>query len=114
MTSGDPREPSVNDTLGDVTELLRALNRDEDGAEPALLNLVYAELRALAIGHLKTERSDHTLSATAVVNEAFVRLSSRMAHEWEDRSHFYAGLLRARRDSRELQPRALSRDRCEV
>ena len=50
---------------------------------------VYPELRKRAAYMVKNERSDHTLSATAVVNEAYVRLASRDAHEWEDRSHFY-------------------------
>jgi RNA polymerase sigma factor (TIGR02999 family) len=62
-----------------------------------LWELVYPELRRRAGGLIRNERSNHTLSATAVVNEAFVRLSTRMAHEWEDRSHFYnvaSGIMR--------------------
>ena len=62
-----------------------------------LWELVYPELRKRAASLVRNERSDHTLSPTAVVNEAFVRLSTRMAHEWEDRSHFYnvaSGIMR--------------------
>ena len=73
---------------GEVTGLLRGAGADANMADQ-LWELVYPELRKRAAYLVRNERSDHTLSATAVVNEAFVRLSSRMAHEWEDRSHFY-------------------------
>jgi RNA polymerase sigma factor (TIGR02999 family) len=73
---------------GEITGLLRIAS-DESHAADQLWALVYPELRKRAAHLVRNERSDHTLSATAVVNEAFVRLSSRMAHEWEDRSHFY-------------------------
>jgi RNA polymerase sigma factor (TIGR02999 family) len=79
----------LDDTAGDVTDLLRAWNRGEDGAEPALLSLVYAELRALAIGHLKTERSDHTLEPAALIHEAYLRLVDQNRTEWRDRHHFF-------------------------
>lgn len=81
---------------GEVTGLLRVAGADANMAD-RLWELVYPELRKRAAYLVKGERSDHTLSATAVVNEAFVRLSSRMAHEWEDRSHFYnvaSGIMR--------------------
>jgi RNA polymerase sigma-70 factor (ECF subfamily) len=80
---------------GEITSLLRS-PEDESGADQ-LWQLVYPELRNRAARLVKGERSDHTLSPTAVVNEAYVRLSTRMAHEWEDRSHFYAvasGIMR--------------------
>ena len=73
---------------GEITGLLRVTNDDASMAD-RLWALVYPELRKRAAYLVRNERSDHTLSATAVVNEAYVRLSSRMAHEWEDRSHFY-------------------------
>ena len=81
---------------GEVTGLLRFAGADANMADQ-LWELVYPELRKRAAYLVRNERSDHTLSATAVVNEAFVRLSSRMAHEWEDRSHFYnvaSGIMR--------------------
>ncbi len=81
---------------GEVTGLLRVAGSDANRAD-RLWELVYPELRKRAAYLVRNERSDHTLSATAVVNEAFVRLSSRMAHEWEDRSHFYnvaSGIMR--------------------
>ena len=81
---------------GEVTGLLRVAGEDANMAD-RLWELVYPELRRRAANLVRNERSDHTLSATAVVNEAFVRLSTRMAHEWEDRSHFYntaSGIMR--------------------
>ncbi len=88
------RDPA--ESTGDVTGLLRIAGRDGDAAD-RLWALVYPELRRRAAQLVRNERTDHTLSATAVVNEAYVRLSSRMAHEWEDRSHFYnvaSGIMR--------------------
>jgi RNA polymerase sigma factor (TIGR02999 family) len=81
---------------GEITSLLRVAGNETSTADQ-LWALVYPELRKRAAALVRNERTDHTLSATAVVNEAFVRLSSRMAHEWEDRSHFYnvaSGIMR--------------------
>jgi RNA polymerase sigma factor (TIGR02999 family) len=81
---------------GEITRLLRFAG-DQAKMADQLWELVYPELRRRAASLVRSERSDHTLSATAVVNEAFVRLSTRMAHEWEDRSHFYnvaSGIMR--------------------
>jgi RNA polymerase sigma factor (TIGR02999 family) len=73
---------------GEVTGLLRMAGRDAHAAD-RMWRLVYPELRRRAGQLVQKERTDHTLSATAIVNEAFVRLSTRTAQEWEDRSHFY-------------------------
>jgi len=84
------------EATGEITSLLRGAADDSTMAD-ALWQRVYPELRKRAARLVRGERSDHTLSATAVVNEAFVRLSSRMANDWEDRSHFYAvasGIMR--------------------
>ena len=81
---------------GEITNLLRSVD-DGSSAADQLWALVYPELRRRAGNLIRSERNDHTLSATAVVSEAYVRLSSRMAHEWEDRSHFYnvaSGIMR--------------------
>lgn len=77
---------------GEITELL---NRG-DGAD-RLWALVYPELRRRAGALCRGERTDHTLSATGVVNETYVRLATRPAHAWSDRTHFYAvasGIMR--------------------
>ncbi len=75
------------------------LNRAEEPGHPAdqLWELVYPELRRRARNLFKNERSDHTLSATAVINEVFVRLTTASAREWQDRTHFYSaasGIMR--------------------
>src|SRR4051812_19624460 len=58
----------------DVTRLLEAWNQGETGAREQLLPLVYDELRRVARAHLRRERPDHTLQATALVHEAYIRL----------------------------------------
>ena len=73
---------------GEVTGLLRIAGRDVQAAD-RMWRLVYPELRRRAGQLVRNERTDHTLSATAIVNETFVRLSTRTAQEWDDRSHFY-------------------------
>lgn len=71
-----------------VTELLRAWSDGDDGALEQLMPLVEAELRRLARGYMARERRDHTLQATALVNEAFVRLTDARQVRWQDRAHF--------------------------
>lgn len=56
----------------------------------ALIPTVYDELRELARGYMRRERSDHTLQPTALVHEAFQRLMDQRRTEWEGRSHFMA------------------------
>lgn len=81
--------PGMKDGAGEITELLNTPDGQAITAD-RLWELVYPELRRRAGSICRNERGDHTLSATAVVNETYVRLSSRAPHEWEDRSHFYA------------------------
>ena len=52
--------------------------------------LVYDELRALAESYLQRERPGHTLSATALVHEAFIKLVDQRDASWRDRAHFFA------------------------
>lgn len=52
--------------------------------------LIYDELRLLARGYLQRERSDHTLQATALVHEAYVRLVDQTAINWQNRRHFFS------------------------
>lgn len=77
-------------TEGEVTQLLRA-SRDGDGsALDRLLPVVYAELRRIAASYLRSQRSDHTLQPTALLHEAYIRLAGSAAHDWRDRTHFFA------------------------
>ncbi|MGE0442270.1 MAG: sigma-70 family RNA polymerase sigma factor [Gemmatimonadales bacterium] len=73
-----------------VTDCLARLRDGDAGALDRLLPLVYDELRALAGAQLRHERTGHTLSATALVHEAYVRLADRDRLGARDRSHFFA------------------------
>ena len=86
--------PSGSKRRGEITELLNTI---DDRAADRLWELVYPELRRRARSLVRGERPGHTLSATAVVNEVFVRLASDTPRQWKDRSHFYAaasGIMR--------------------
>ncbi len=74
----------------DVTQILRRASDGDDSAVNRLMPLVYDELRALAESYLRQERSDHTLQATALVHEAYVRLIKQEDVEWQNRAHFFA------------------------
>lgn len=79
--------------MSDLTEVTILLNRigDGDGKAPGeLLPLVYGELRKLANSYLKSERPDHTLQATALVHEAYIRLADWEKVSWQNRAHFFA------------------------
>ena len=73
---------------GAVTELLLAWGNGDDGALERLTPLVEAELRRLARGYMARERRGHTLQTTALVNEAFIRLTDARRVRWQDRAHF--------------------------
>jgi len=77
-------------TQNQVTRLLQAAARDETGALDALVPLLYDELRRLAASALRRERAGHTLQATALVHEAYVRLVDQDQATWRDRAHFLA------------------------
>jgi RNA polymerase sigma-70 factor, ECF subfamily len=73
---------------GAVTELLRAWSGGDDSALEQLMPLVEAELCRLARGYMRRERRGHTLQITALVNEAFLRLTDARRVQWQDRTHF--------------------------
>ena len=72
------------------TELLRAWSQGDGSALDRLVPLVYEELHRLARRYMRQERPDHTLQATSLVNEAYVRLIDVNRVEWRDRAHFLA------------------------
>jgi len=78
------------DSSGHVTVLLQRWARGDEAAFGDLVPLVYQELRRLAHHRLKSERSDHTLQSTALVNEAFLRLLGAEPAELQNRGHFIA------------------------
>jgi RNA polymerase sigma factor (TIGR02999 family) len=75
-------------TPGAVTALLRDWSNGDDAALDRLIPIVEAELRRLARGYMRRERPDHTLQVTALVNEAFLRLTGARQLRWQDRAHF--------------------------
>ena len=74
----------------DATELLLAWSNGDESAFDKLVPLVHQELRALARRYMRQERPDHTLQATALVNEAYVRLIDVNRIQWQNRAHFLA------------------------
>jgi RNA polymerase sigma factor (TIGR02999 family) len=74
----------------DVTVLLQNAQAGDHEALDQLLPLVYGELKRIAAGHLRRERSDHTLQATALVHEAYLRLVQQHSVDWRNRAHFFA------------------------
>jgi RNA polymerase sigma factor (TIGR02999 family) len=84
--------------MSDVTRLLDAAAAGEPHAAAELLPLVYAELRRLAAARMAAERADHTLDATALVHEAYLRLvAPDTPARWDGRAHFFAAAAEAMR-----------------
>lgn len=73
----------------EITRILNDWNDGEDDAKERLMPFVYEELKRQARVLMSRERSDHTLQPTALVHEAFIRLSGQSGIEWQNRSHFY-------------------------
>jgi RNA polymerase sigma factor (TIGR02999 family) len=86
--------------MSDVTRLLDAAAAGDRQAAADLLPLVYDELRKLAAAHMATELPGHTLDATALVHEAYLRLASggrETSEPWANRGHFFAAAAEAMR-----------------
>jgi len=73
----------------DVTLLLAELTKGNERAASRLIPLVYDELRRLAGHYMRRERPDHTLQATAVVHEAYLKLVEQRSVDWQGRAHFF-------------------------
>ncbi|HEX6133138.1 MAG TPA: sigma-70 family RNA polymerase sigma factor [Longimicrobiales bacterium] len=82
---------------GEITRMLGELNGGGRDALDGLFPLVYEELHRLAHRQLRTERSDHTLGPTALVHEAYLKLSGLDRIEWQNRAHFMAVAAQAMR-----------------
>ena len=74
----------------DVTILLNRIGEGDAQAPEELLPLVYDELRKLAQGYMDSERDGHTLQATALVHEAYIRLVDWENVSWQNRAHFFS------------------------
>ena len=84
--------------MSDVTRILSQIEEGDPSAAEQLLPLVYEELKKLAAAKMAAERSDHTLQATALVNEAYVRLVDvERAPHWNGRGHFFGAAAEAMR-----------------
>ncbi len=90
--SDDARPGRESAGWSDVTRVLR-----EGGDADALLPLVYAQLKAAAQQRMADERRGHTLSATALVHEAYLKVAGPRDIPWQGRAHFYAAAAEAMR-----------------
>jgi RNA polymerase sigma factor (TIGR02999 family) len=75
---------------GEVTQLLAAWQSGDEAALERLLPLVHGELRRIARRCMRQERPDHSLQATALVNEAYIKLVDARRVQWQNRTHFLA------------------------
>ena len=75
---------------GEVSGLLQAWSRGDQQALKKLTPIVYEELRRLARHYMRGEKSGHSLQTTALVNEAYIRLTDYNRMQWENRAHFFA------------------------
>lgn len=95
----------------DITRLLAAAERGDEAAASALYGAVYGVLHDLARKHRGRWRGDDTLNATALVNEAFLKLSGSEIRHWQNRSHYFAVASRAMRQILVDKARARSTSR---
>ncbi|MEM6992906.1 MAG: sigma-70 family RNA polymerase sigma factor [Myxococcota bacterium] len=90
-------EKDQGEAVGQVTVLLAQLGGgDRDAADP-LLALVYGELKSLARRHMAGERAGHTLGATALAHEAYLKLVAQDRVDWKSRAHFMGAAALAMR-----------------
>src|SRR5262249_48900097 len=83
--------------MSQATRLLDAMAQGDPRAAAELLPLVYDELRKLAAHRMKAERADHTLQATGLVHEAYLRLVGNGELDWANRAHFFHAAAEAMR-----------------
>lgn len=81
----------------DVTQLLERARQGDASAHEVVWPLVYDSMRRIAQRQLQGERADHTLNATALVHEAYVKLVGQSRVDWRDRAQFYALAARSMR-----------------
>ena len=83
-------DPSQAGCTASVTVLLRAWSAGDCGALDQLAPILHSELKRIARRYMRRERKEHTLQATALVNEAYLRLVDVHGVQWQDRAHFFA------------------------
>jgi len=87
----------MNERAEPMIQLLEASGATEEYAAEKLLPLVYEELRRLAAARMAREAPGQTLQPTALVHEAWLRLTAGGAQQWENRAHFFAAAAEAMR-----------------
>ena len=75
---------------GDITQILREWAKDRHAAVEQLTPLVYSELHKIASGYMRNQRYNHTLQATELINEAYMRMVKQDNASFDDRTHFFA------------------------
>jgi len=93
----DPKPADPSADVHTVTQMLLRLDHGDADAVDRLLPVVYEELRQLARSKLRSEREDHTLNATALVHEAYMKLVDQTRVQWQNRAHFFSVAARAMR-----------------
>ena len=88
----------MSDPSTRVTELIQAISAGDESAHERLFEVLYDELRNVARGQLAGTPARATLQATALVNEAYLRLLGKAQSNWENRRHFFFAAARAMRD----------------
>lgn len=83
--------------MSDVTQILQSIRAGDDAAAEDLMPLIYEELRQLAASKLAREAPGQTLQATALVHEAWLRVSQGQGQQWDGRAHFFAAAAEAMR-----------------
>ena len=89
--------PMRSSRRGEATAFLQELRSGDETAADRLLPVVYEELRAIARGMLRRERSGHTLQPTALVHEAYLRMIDISRIDWQGKNHFFAMAARQMR-----------------
>jgi len=75
---------------GEIDQLLKSLSEGDAAASEKLLSVLYDELKAIANQHMRNERTSHTLQATALVHEAYMKLVDQSRAQWQGKNHFCA------------------------
>jgi RNA polymerase sigma factor (TIGR02999 family) len=86
-----------NDPHGEMTQLIGRWSESRAQSIPELVEATYDELRQIARAYMRRERADHTLQATALINEAYLRLNRGGKFRWEDRKHFFCVMAQTMR-----------------
>lgn len=79
----------INTASEEITKILNTLNDDNREVLDTLVPLVYKELHMQAHRYLRSERANHTLQTTALINEAYLRLVEQKDMRWQNRAHFF-------------------------